>query len=50
MKWVVPSEREQELARQRGMDPDRVVVRRVGSDYVVIMDLRTRKEMIVRIK
>ena len=50
MKWVVPSEQEQELARQRGMDPGRVVVRRVGSDYVVIMDLRTRKEMIVRIK
>lgn len=50
MRWTIPNEREQELARQRGMDPGRVVVNRVGSDYVVILDLRTRKEMIVRTK
>ncbi len=50
MRWTVPNEREQELARQRGMDPGRVVVNRVGSDHVVILDLRARKETVVRIK
>ena len=48
MKWEVLTEKEKQLLRERGEDPEPMVVSRVGADCRVFKDLKTQKELIVR--
>lgn len=45
-KWVCPNERELEIARDRGLSPEGLVVSRTGS-YLIFLELKTRRETLV---
>ncbi|MCD7755511.1 MAG: hypothetical protein LUJ09_04155 [Firmicutes bacterium] len=46
-KWECPNRAEAEMAAEMGLDPDAIVVNRVGTDYLVFLDTYTRRETIV---
>ena len=48
-EWKCLSEGERELARERGLDPEDLMVNRVGKDYLVFLALRSRAETLVRL-
>ena len=46
-KWQCLNEAERAIARDRGLEPEGLVVNRVGADYLVFLRLRTREETVV---
>lgn len=48
MKWEVLTEKEKQLLRERGEDPEPMVVSRVGVDLLLFMDLKTHREVCIR--
>ena len=48
-EWKCLNEAEKGIARKRGLDPEDLVVNRVGKDYLVFLQLRSRKETLIRL-
>lgn len=48
MKWDVLTEDEKVLVRERGLDPEPMVVSRVSADTLWCKDLKTQKEVCIR--
>ena len=46
-EWKCLNEGERELAREKGLDPEDLMVNRVGRDYLVFLALRSRTETLV---
>lgn len=48
-EWKCLNEAEKGIARKRGLDPEDLMVSRVGKDYLVFLGLRSRSETLVRL-
>ena len=48
-EWKCLNEAEKGIARGKGLDPDDLVVNRVGKDYLVFQGMRSRRETLVRL-
>lgn len=48
-EWKCLNDAERELARKKGLDPEDLVVNRVGKDYLVFLQLRSRRETLIRL-
>lgn len=46
-EWKCLNEGEEKLAREKGLDPEDLVVNRVGKDYLVFLALRSRTETLI---
>lgn len=46
-EWKCLNKTEKGIARERGLDPEDLMVNRVGKDYLIFLALRSRKETMV---
>ena len=46
-KWKCLNQEEEQMARERGLDPKGLVVNRIGQDYLVFLELKTSAETTV---
>lgn len=46
-QWKDLNESECAIARELGQEPNNLVVNRVGEDYLVFLNMRSRQELIV---
>lgn len=49
MKWEVPNRAEEKICREHGIDPDACAVCRVGTDYLVLKELKSGREVPVKV-
>ena len=47
-EWKCLTAEEERIARGRGEDPDDLIVNRAGDGLLVFLNMKTRKEIIVR--
>ena len=46
-QWKDLNECERAIARELGQNPDDLIVNRVGEDFLVLLNMRSRQELIV---